>query len=59
MSTKTNPKSSAKETASVIFDHGGYSVTLSQIKGVNRGRYTTAVASQPGRTKLGASQDGR
>jgi hypothetical protein len=52
MSTKTSPKSSATLTASVIFDHGGYAVTLSQIKGVNRGRYTTAVASQAGRSKL-------
>jgi hypothetical protein len=52
MSIKISPKSSATLTASVVFDHGGYAVTLSQIKGVNRGRYTTAVASQPGRTKL-------
>jgi hypothetical protein len=49
---KMSTKSSTKETASVVFDHGGYSVTLSQIKSVNRGRYTTAVASQVGRSKL-------
>jgi hypothetical protein len=45
-------KSNPKETASVVFDHGGYRVTLTQIKGLNRGRYTTAVACQAGRSKL-------
>jgi hypothetical protein len=44
MSTKTKPA----PPKPVTFDHGGYTVTLNQIKGVNRGQYTTAVASQEG-----------